>query len=83
MNKSVLRNDSPMAPEWLSEKKFKLLDMNILCIALKHVIFRFSKCNYFREIFKFRDFMNILRNLAKFAFASISRNLNISRKNLY
>ena len=40
-------------------------------------------CNYFREIFKFRDFMNTLRNFAKFVSARISRNLNFSRKNLY
>ena len=57
--------------------------MDILYIALKHVIWRFGICNYFREIFKFRDFMNTLRNLAKFVFARISRNLNISQKNLY
>ena len=30
--------------------------MNILYIALKHVIWQFWICNYFRKIFKFRDF---------------------------
>ena len=45
--------------------------MNILYIALKHVIWRFRICNYFREIFTFRDFMNTLRNLAKSVFAHI------------
>ena len=48
--------------------------MNILYIALKHVIWKFLICNYFREILKFRDFMNTLSNFAKFAqicFASI------------
>ena len=32
---------------------------------------RFHICNYFREIFKFRDFMNNLRNFAKPVFARI------------
>ena len=44
---------------------------------------RFWICNYFREIYKFRDFMNTSRNFARFVFARISWNLNISRKNLY
>ena len=43
--------------------------MNILYIALKHVIWRFRICNLFSEMFKFRDFMNILRNFAKSVFA--------------
>ena len=43
--------------------------MNILYISLKHVKWRFRICNYFREIFKFRDFMNTLRNFAKSVFA--------------
>ena len=33
-------------------------NMNILYIALKHVIWGLWICNYFREIFRFRDFMN-------------------------
>ena len=45
--------------------------MNILYIALKHVIWRFWICIYFREICKVRDFMNTLRNFAKFLFAHI------------
>ena len=40
-------------------------------IALKHVIWRFQICNYFHEMFKFRDFMNTLRNFAKSVFACI------------
>ena len=49
------RNDSAMAPEWLSEKISNFLNMNILYIALKHIIRRFRICNYFREMFKFRE----------------------------
>ena len=30
-----------------------------------------SKSNYFHEMYKFRDFMNTLRNFTKFIFASI------------
>ena len=45
--------------------------MNILYIALKHVICRFRICNFFREMFKFHDFMNALRNFAKSVFARI------------
>ena len=45
--------------------------MNILYITLKHVVWRFRIRNYFREIFKFRDFMNTLRNFAKSVFAHI------------
>ena len=41
-------------------------------MALKHVIWSFRICNYFCKIFKFRDFMNTLRNFAKFVFAHIS-----------
>ena len=40
--------------------------MNILYIILKHVVWRFRIYNYFCEIFKFRDFVNTLRNFAKF-----------------
>ena len=46
--------------------------MNILYVALKHVIWRFRICNYFCEISKFLDFMNTLRNFAKSVFADIS-----------
>ena len=45
--------------------------MNILYIALKQVIWRFRRCNYFREMFKFRDFMNPSRNFVKSVFACI------------
>ena len=45
-----------MAPEKYSDFK----NMNILCKALKHVIWRFC------------DFMNTLRNFAKSVFAHIS-----------
>ena len=38
---------------------------------MKHIIWRFRICNYFREMFKFRDFMNTLRNFAKSVFARI------------
>ena len=50
-------------------KKFQ--NMNILYIILKHVVWRFQIYNYFREIVKFRDFMNTLRNFAKSVFAHI------------
>ena len=55
-----------------SEKISNLKNMNILYIALKHVISRFRICNYFYEISKFRDFMNTLRNFAKSVFVHIS-----------
>ena len=45
--------------------------MNILYMALKHIIWRFRICNYFRDMFKFRDFMNTLRNFPKSVFACI------------
>ena len=54
--------------------------MNILYIALKHVIWRFRICNYFREIFRFRDFMNTLRNFAKSNFAHIFAKLKYFAK---
>ena len=38
---------------------------------MKHVIWRFRICNYFCEIFEFRDFINTLRNFAKHVFANI------------
>ena len=56
-------------------------------LKYEHIIYGFEARNLevlnmylLREIFKFRDFMNTLRNFAKFVFALISRNLNISRK---
>ena len=55
--------------------------MNILYIYLKCVTWRFRICNYFREMCKFRDFMNTLRNFEKSVLLIFSRNLNISRKN--
>ena len=45
--------------------------MNILYIILKDVVWRFRIDNYFREIFKFRDFMNSLRNFENSVFAHI------------
>ena len=66
--KQFSRNDSAMAPE----KNSNFKNMNILYIALKHVIWRFPICNYFCEISKLRDFMNTLRNFAKSVFAHIS-----------
>ena len=73
-----------MTPQWLwSEcpKNSDFYNMNISYIALKHVIWRFWICNNFYEIFKVRDFMNTLRNFAKFVLLVFSRNLNISQKN--
>ena len=46
--------------------------MNILYIALKHVIWRFRICKYFGEISQFRYFMNTSRNFVKSVFAHIS-----------
>ena len=60
-----------MAPQQLFEKISNFKNMSVLCIILKHVVWRFRIYNYFREIFKFRDFMNTLRNFAKSAFAHI------------
>ena len=54
------------------KKISKFQNMNILYIALKHMIWRFRICNYFCEISKFRDFMNTLRNFAKSVFVHIS-----------
>ena len=34
-------NDSPMAPEWVSEKNSNFQNMNILYIALKHLDFEY------------------------------------------
>ena len=65
------RNGSAMAPERLFEKISSLKNMDMLYIILKHVVWRFRIYNYFREIFKFRDFINTLRNFAKSVFAHI------------
>ena len=66
-----LRNGSAMAPEQLFEKISNFKNRNVLYIILKHAVWRFRIHNYFREIFKFRDFMNTLRNFAKSVFAHI------------
>ena len=69
-----MSNFREMTLQWLQNgclKKFQTLNMNILYIPLKHVIWRFRICNYFREVFKFGDFMNTLRNFAKSVFACI------------
>ena len=60
-----------MAPEWLFEKISNFKNMNMLYINLKQVVWRYRIYNYFREIVKFRDFMNTLRNFAKSIFAHI------------
>ena len=51
----------------------------------EHIIYHFKArdleiCNFFRQIFRFCDFINTLRNFAKFALPIFSRNLNISLK---
>ena len=69
--KQFSRNGFAMAPEQLFEKISDFKNMNVLYIILKHVVWRFRIYNYFREIFKFRDFMNTLRNFAKSVFAHI------------
>ena len=61
-----LRNGSAMARERMFEKISNLKIMNILCIILKHVVWRFRIYNYFREIFKFRE------NMSKNRFREIS-----------
>ena len=61
---------------------------NVKLLKYEHIIYSFEACNleiltcnYFLEIFKFRNFMNTLITIfVKFVFARISRNLNISRK---
>ena len=54
--------------------------MNILYIILKYVVWRFQIYNYFREIFKFRDFINTLRDFAKSVFAHIFEKVIIYSK---
>ena len=58
-----------MAPESLSEKFSNFSNINISYMSLKNVIWKFRICNYFREIFKFREFINTLRIFAKYVFA--------------
>ena len=69
--KQFSRNGSAMAPEQMFEKISNFKNVNVLYIILKHVGWRFRIYNYFREILKFRDFMNTLRNFAKSVFAHI------------
>ena len=77
-----MSNVREMTQQWLQKKILNFQNMNILYIALKHVIWRFRTCNYFREIFRFRDFMDTLRNFAKSVFAHISTKFNYSAKQL-
>ena len=69
-----MSNFLEMTPQWLQKKISNFQNINILYIyiALKHVIWRFPISNYFSEIFKFRDFMNTLRNFSESVFAHIS-----------
>ena len=67
-----------MAPEKISD----FSNMNILYIALKHVISRYRIRNYFCEISKFRDFMNALRNFEKSGFAHTSTKFKYFAKQL-
>ena len=62
-----MSNFREMTLEWMSEKfrTLKIRTYYILCIDLKHMIWRFRICNYFR------DFMNTLRNFANSVFAHI------------
>ena len=53
-----MSNFREMAREWLSKKISKSQNLNKLYLTLKHGILRFQICNYFRQIFKFRDLMN-------------------------
>ena len=71
------RNDFAMVPEWLAEKLSDLSNINISYMTLKHVNWRFRICNYFR------DFINTLRNFAKYILLIFPQNLHISRNNLY
>ena len=70
-----MSNFRKMAPQWLrngcSTEISNFKNMNMLYIISKHVVWRFRIYNYFREIFKFRDFMNTLRNFANSVFAHI------------
>ena len=62
-----MSNFREMAPERMFEKISNFKIMNIfIYIILKHVVWRFRICNYFREIFKFRE------NMSKNRFREIS-----------
>ena len=60
---SSFREMTPQGSREAVRKTFKLF-------KYKHIMYgfdwRFRISNYFREIFKFRDFINTLRNLAKY-----------------
>ena len=64
-------------------KNCKLFNVNILNVPLKHIIWRFRICNYFREMFKFSDFMNTLRNFPESVLLVFLQNLHTLRNNLY
>ena len=72
--REMLRNGSIMAVR----KNFKLL--KYINIALRHVIWKFRMCNYVHEIFRFRDFMDTLRNFSKSIFAHIFAKLKYFAK---
>ena len=52
-------------------KNFKLLKYEHVIYHFKAVVWRLRIYHYFREIVKFRDFMNTLRNFAKSVCAHI------------
>ena len=54
--------------------------MNILYQYTTHMIRRFLTCNYFREIFKFVDFMNALMIFAKYIIVHKMAKLNYFAK---
>ena len=77
------RNRRNLGHFWKFEKISNSQNMNILCIILKHVIWRFQIYNLFREIFKFCEDKAIMY-FAKFVNAFVKpRNLNFSRNKLY
>ena len=55
--------------------------MNISSITLKQVIWRFQICNYFQEMYKFRDFINALMIFAKNKIVHELASLKISQTN--
>ena len=67
-----MSNFCEMTPQWLQNgcpKKFKLL-------KYEHITYSFEArnpeiLNIYNVIFKFRDFMNTLRNFAKFVFPRV------------
>ena len=69
-----MSNFREMTPQWLQNadrKNFKLFKSEHIIYNFELIVWRFRICNYFREMFKFRDFMDTLRNLAKSVFACI------------